>query len=47
MKTVKKAVNVIDEKKLSTIDEKELSKLIGGNKRSGLRVTGRECTAQK
>lgn len=46
MKPVKKAVKIIDEKKLSTIDEKELSKMIGGTtmrRRSGFYITGRTC----
>jgi len=47
MKPVKKAVKIIDEKKLSTIDEKELSKLIGGARRSGFVVTGRDCVTNR
>ncbi len=43
MKPVKKAVKIIDEKKLSTTNEKELSKMIGGIRRSGFLITGREC----
>lgn len=46
MKSVKKAVRVVDEKKLSTIDEKELLKLIGGRRRSGFLITGREATVR-